>query len=119
MKKKLFAFTMLMCVVINFVMAAGSSYLFQTHIYDDWTGKNIYNVAVQQYSNGSHVTGIYDIHRRTGYCFVFPDKSSAMELYQILSRMNLATIEEVIRTTRWKYWFTQEDCIYYRDNGML
>ena len=42
-----------------------------------------------------------------------------MEMYQLLSRMNVATLEEVIRTTRWKYWATQENVIYYKANGML
>ena len=51
--------------------------------------------------------------------FISSDKNSAMELYQILSRMNVATLEEVIRTTKWKYWCTKEGIIYYIDNGML
>ena len=118
MKKKLFTFIVFMWIVINFVMAAGSSYNYRTPIYD-WRGENIYNVCVNEFRDGSHVAGVYDLNRFISYCFVYPDKSSAMEMYQILSRMNVATLEEVIRTTRWKYWFTQDDCIYYKDNGLL
>ena len=116
MKKKLFAFSVLMLVAINFVMAAGYNY--KTRIYD-WRGENIYNVAVQQFKDGSHVVGVYDLDRFICYCYVYQDKSSAMEMYQILSRMNIATLEASIQTTRWKYWFTQGDAIYYKDNGML
>ena len=118
MKKKLFAFTVFMLFVINFVMAAGSSYYYKTPIYD-WRGENIYNVSVQQFRDGSHVVGVYDLDRFIVYCFVYTDKSYAMEMYQILSRMNIATLEKAIQTTRWKYWFAQGDAIYYKDNGML
>lgn len=118
MKKKLFAFAVFMWIVINSVMTAGSDYNYQTHIYD-WRGENIYNVCVGNYTDGSNVASIVDLDNRIFYCFAYPDKSSAMEMYQILRRMNVATLEEVIRTTRWKYWATQGDAIYYRDNGML
>ena len=94
------------------------AYYYRTHIYD-WRGENIYNVSVSEFRDGSNVTRITDLDRRITYCFVYPDKSSAMEMYQILGRMNVATLEEVIRTTRWKYWFTQENSIYYKDDGLL
>ncbi len=94
------------------------AYNYCTHIHD-WRGENIYNVCASDFTDGSHVAYINDLNRRITYCFVCPNKSMAMEMYQMLSRMNAATVEEVIRTTRWKYWTTQGDVIYYRDNGML
>ena len=94
------------------------AYNYRTHIYD-WRGENIYNVCASDFTDGSHVAYINDLGRRISYCFVCPNKSSAMEMYQLLSRMNVATLEEVIRTTRWKYWATQENVIYYKANGML
>ncbi|MBR3549056.1 MAG: hypothetical protein IKN90_03155 [Treponema sp.] len=94
------------------------AYNYLTHIHD-WRGENIYNVAANDFTDGSHVASINDLDRRISYCFVCPNKSSAMEMYQVLSRMNVATLEEVIRTTRWKYWASQEGVIYYRANGRL
>jgi len=115
MKKKLFI------VLFFFTMSITQNlfaYHYLTHIYD-WCGENVYNVSVGDFNDGSNVAMIVDIDRRITYCIVHPNKNSAMEMYQILSRMNVVTLEEVIRSTRWKYWFTQKDVIYYRDNGML
>ena len=94
------------------------AYYYRTHI-NDWRGETIYNVSVGDFTDGSDVAQITDINGRITYCFVCPNKNSAMEMYQILRRLNIGTLEEVIRTTRWKYWFTQDGCLYYKDNGML
>ena len=116
MKKKLFIF-------LGFFFMAFSAqnvfaYNYRTRIYD-WRGENIYNVCASDFTDGSHVALIIDLDRGITYCFVCPNKSSAMEMYQSLCRMNVGTLAEVIRMTRWKYWFTQDGWIYYRDNGML
>ncbi|MCI6545817.1 MAG: hypothetical protein MR494_05380 [Spirochaetia bacterium] len=107
-------FIFLCCVITQNLFA----YYYRTHI-NDWRGETIYNVSVSDFTDGSHVTKITDINRYINYCFVCPNKNSAMEMYQILSRMNIATIQEVLRTTKWKYWFTQESQIYYKADGCL
>lgn len=94
------------------------AYNYQTHIYD-WKGENIYNVCVGDFTDGTNVTKIVDIDSRIFYCFACPNKSSAMDMYQVLRRMNIGTLEEVIRTTRWKYWFTENGSIYYKAIGRL
>ncbi|MBR1911432.1 MAG: hypothetical protein IJ828_03635 [Treponema sp.] len=109
------------CIIFALVLFAENifaAYNYRTHIHD-WRGENIYNVCASNFTDGSDVAYINDLDRRISYCFVCPNKNSALEMYQMLSRMNVATLEEVIRTTRWKYWATQDDVIYYRDNGML
>lgn len=108
------------CIILLMVFFTQNifAYYYRTHIYN-WRGETIYNVSVGDFTDGSNVAKITDIDGRITYCFVCPNKNSAMEMYQMLRRMNIGTLEEVIRTTRWKYWFTQEGCIYYRDNGSL
>ena len=115
MKKRLFIF---LCLFMVFSTQNIFAYYYRTHIYN-WRGETIYNVSVGDFTDGSHVAKITDIDRLTTYCFVCPNKSSAMEMYQRLSRMNIGTLEEVIRITKWKYWFTQESQIYYTADGML
>ena len=115
MKKRLF---ILLCFFMVFSAQNIFAYYYRTHIYD-WRGETIYNVSVSDCSDGSHIARITDIDRRTTYCFVCPNKSSAMEMYQILSRMNVGTLAEVIRTTKWRYWFTQEGSIYYKADRLL
>ena len=115
MKKKVFVILFFFAVFITQNLFA---YYYRTHI-NDWRGETIYNVSVSDFTDGSHVAKITDINRYITYCFVCPNKNSAMEMYQILSRMNIATIQEVIRTTKWKYWFTQESQIYYEADACL
>lgn len=105
-------------VLIVFFTQNIFAYNYRKHIYD-WRGENIYNVVATCFTDGTNTAQIIDIDNGIFYCFVCPNKSSAMEMYQRLSRMNVATLEEVIRMTRWKYWFTQGNYIFYKDNGML
>ena len=114
MKKR---FISLCFILILFSVQNIFAYYYKTPIYD-WRGENIYNVSVGDFTDGSNVAQITDIDGLITYCFVFQDKSSAMEMYQILRRMNIGTLEEVIRTTRWKYWFTQGKVVYYKANGL-
>ena len=114
MKKKcIFLFTFLTLFFAQNIFA----YNYCTHIHD-WRGENIYNVCASDFTDGSNVAYIIDLNRRISYCFAYPTKSSAMEMYQLLSRMNVATLEEVIRSTQWKYWFTQYETIHYKANGL-
>ena len=43
-----------------------------------------------------------------------------MDLYQVLSRMNTATLEETVRSTVWEYWMTGTNTkyIYYKAKGL-
>ncbi len=116
MKKKLPIFLCFLFMIFSTQNVFGYNY--RKHIYD-WRGENIYNVVATEFTDGSNIAMIIDIDNGIFYCFVCPDKSSAMEMYQRLSRMNVGTLSEVIRITRWKYWFTQDEYIYYKDNGML
>ena len=116
MKKKIIIF---LCFLVTvFSTQPIFAYYYQTHIYN-WRGETIYNVSVSDFTDGSNVAMIIDIDRFKHYCFVCPNKSSAMEMYQILSRMNVGTLAEVIRTTKWRYWFTQEGSIYYKADRLL
>ncbi|MBR6155154.1 MAG: hypothetical protein IKQ43_12030 [Treponema sp.] len=115
-KKKVIYFFCIVFMVVSTQNVFAYHYL--THIYD-WRGDNIYNVCVNEFSDGSHVASIVDLDRGIQYCIVYTNKSSAMEMYRILCNKNVASLDEIIRMTRWKYWFTQNGCIYYRDNGLL
>lgn len=115
MKKKVISLCFLLTVFFAQNILA---YNYRKHIYD-WRGENVFNVCVNDFTDGSNVAEIVDIDNGVFYCFVYQSKSSAMEMYQTLSRMNVATLNEVIGTVRWKYWFTQNGHIYYRDNGLL
>lgn len=43
-----------------------------------------------------------------------------MNLYQTLSRMNTATLEEVIRSVKWEFWFRGDNgFIFYYSAGLF
>lgn len=118
MKKKLFIFLCLFFMV--FFSQNIFAYNFRTHIYD-YAGRNVYNVAVNDFSDGTHVTQIIDLNTGIFYCFPYPyqAKSAAMSMYQYLSTLNAVGIEEIIRITKWGYWFTQDWALYYKAIELL
>ncbi len=87
----------------------------------DYAGREIYRVrASDQAVTDMNLVVIYDYETNIARCFVCPDKKGVLDLYEILSRMNLATLQETIRSTNWVYWMTGNNTkyIYYKDAGL-
>ena len=62
---------------------------------------------------------IFDLDSRISRNFILENDKEVMAMYDILSRMNIATIEEVIKSTKWEFWFRANNgYIYYSANGL-
>ena len=115
MKKKLFVFLCLFYMV--FSSQNIFAYVFKTPFYD-WAGENVYTVlAWDEHMEGLNVVAIIDMNKKFHYCFVFGNKSSAMELYQYLSRLYLGFLIDVIQTTKWEYCGSDNNWIFYKAVG--
>lgn len=109
MKKKLCIFLFLTAFFTQNLFA----YSHLTHVFD-YRGENIYDVCVSEFADGSNVIFIIDLNRSIGYCHGFENKSSAMESYELLTRLDADELELYIEDINWEYWFTQEDMIFYK-----
>ncbi|MBD5411940.1 MAG: hypothetical protein HDR51_04240 [Treponema sp.] len=87
-----------------------------------WRGENKYNVCATNrvFDNRiDYVVQIFDLDSRISRNFILENDKEVMAMYDILSRMNIATIEEVIKSTKWEFWFRANNgYIYYSANGL-
>ena len=88
-----------------------------TKIFYNSIGREKYKLRASDHAvTDTHLVVIYDYETSLARCFVLTDKKSVLELYEILSRMNTATLEETIRSTNWEYWMTGNNTkyVYYK-----
>lgn len=87
----------------------------------NWRGDNVYKVCATNTaftSSTYHLVQVNDLNNHISRNFICKNKEEVMELYEIICRMNTATLEEVVRSTKWKFWFQADNgWLFYSDAG--
>lgn len=108
-------------LIMLFILGNAFAYNKVKNFYD-WRGNNVYKVCATNTAFSNRLVPmvqINDLDNSISYCFVFSNDNAVMDLYQVLCRMNTATLEETIRTTRWKFWFEADNgWLFYKDAGL-
>lgn len=112
------------CIIglLIFVTQNIFSYLHSKHYYNS-RGVNTYDVVVGDMCSADDsqhldVVAIVDFANNIFYCWSYNNKGSAMQVYQILIQStDILTLEMIIYRSKWEYWHTYDNSIYYHFVG--
>ena len=111
-------------VFLTLVLLAGNVFAYNyVKKFYDWRGDNVYKVVATNtafINKTEHLVQINSLNNGISYNFILKNEREVMNLYQTLSRMNTATLEEVIRSVKWEFWFRGDNgFIFYYSAGLF